>query len=242
MRSTTKSAAGPRLRSASASLAESVYAQIRNEIITCAFPPGARLSEAELAARFRVSKTPVREALGELRSQGFVRTFPRSGYQVAPVTMADVENLLDLRAIIEGGAAEVAAERITDAELKRLERLADIAYDRSEQPSLLRFVRANREFHAAIAAAAKNRRLLDLVVGLLDELERLFYLGARNRDINAEVRGEHRRIVNVLRRRDGTAARKLMIEHNRMTLDGLRVLLSGDDSRPRRAQAARGRI
>lgn len=204
-----------------ASLTDKVYARLREEIITCALEPGRELSEAELAARFSVSKTPVREALTNLRLEGFVRTFPRRGYQVVPVTFGDMNELFDVRTILEAGAAELACSRITDAELDQLDRLADVVYDRAEQPSLTRFVSANRDFHEAIARASGNERLHQLVMRQVTELERFFYLGARLRDVNTETTSDHHEIVRVLRTRDPAAARAIMIRHNDITRRGL---------------------
>ena len=161
------------------SLTEQAYELLRREIITCALAPGADVSEAELAERLKMSKTPVRDALARLRTEGFVETFPRRGYRIVPMTLADMNELFDVRIILEGGAAELAAERITNAELDELDRLADITYDLEETLSLDQFVLANRRFHSAIARAAGRERLLTLVSRNLDELERFFYLGAR---------------------------------------------------------------
>lgn len=212
---------GPARRKKSASLTERVYAMLRTEILTCVLEPGKEVSEAELAERFDVSKTPVREALATLRSEGLVRAFPRRGYQVVPVTFGDMNELFDLRTILEAGAAELACQRITDAEIENLNRLADVVYDRAEQPSLKRFVQANRDFHSAIAKASGNERLYQLLVRQIDELERFFYLGARLRDVSGETQNDHHAIVEVLRKRDPLAAREIMILHNEVTRQGL---------------------
>lgn len=215
-----KKARAPK-KAGKASLTDKVYNLLRGEILTCALEPGRELSEAELAQRFEVSKTPVREALAKLRSEGFVRTFPRRGYQVVPITFGDMSELFDLRTILEAGAAELACARITDAELDQLQKLADVVYDRSEQPSLQRFIKANRDFHAAIAKASGNERLQSLITRQIDELERFFYLGARLRDVNSETINDHQAIVEVLRSRDPVAAREIMIKHNDITREGL---------------------
>lgn len=203
------------------SLTERVYGLLRSEILTCALEPGRELSEAELATRFDVSKTPVREALATLRSEGFVRTFPRRGYQVVPITFGDMNELFELRTILEAGAAELASARITDEEIEDLATSADVVYDRAEQPSLKRFIEANRDFHTAIGRASGNVRLLNQLVRTIDELERFFYLGARLRDVSDETKSDHHQIVDVLRRRDGSAARAIMIRHNEVTRQGL---------------------
>lgn len=226
----TKVETAPRKKKKSASLTQRVYAMLRTEILTCVIEPGTEVSEAELAERFDVSKTPVREALATLRSDGLVRTFPRRGYQVVPVTFGDMNELFDLRTILEAGAAELACQRITDAEIDNLHRLADVVYDRAEQPSLKRFVQANRDFHAAIVKASGNERLLQLLTRQIDELERFFYLGARLRDVSSETQSDHHDIVETLRKRDPAAARQIMIRHNEVTRQGLFQALSSSRS------------
>ncbi|WP_246529279.1 GntR family transcriptional regulator [Microvirga zambiensis] len=214
------------VRGKASSLTEKVYQLLRAQILSGELEPGRELSEAELAEQFGVSKTPVREALATLRSEGFVRTFPRRGYQVVPITFGDVAELFEVRAMLEAGAAELACARITDEELDQLDRLADVAYDRYEQPSLKRFIQANRDFHVAIARASGNERLYQLSVRQIDELERIFYLGARLRDISGETKDDHHEIVRVLRSRDPVAARAIMIRHNDMTRQNLFQVLA----------------
>ncbi|MGK6315811.1 GntR family transcriptional regulator [Neorhizobium sp. DT-125] len=220
-RSDAKANAAGRRKKKSGSLTEKVYTMLRTEILTCVLEPGKEVSEAELAERFDVSKTPVREALATLRSEGLVRTFPRRGYQIVPVTFGDMNELFDLRTILEAGAAELACKRITDADIDNLNRLADVVYDRSEQPSLKRFIQANRDFHVAIAKASGNERLHQLLTRQIDELERFFYLGARLRDVSGETQSDHHAIVDILSKRDPDAARAVMIRHNELTRQGL---------------------
>ena len=203
------------------SLTERTYQILRREILSCVLEPGSEVSEADIAERLSVSKTPVREALGRLRADGFVVTFPRRGYQIVPLTIADMNELFDMRRIVEGGCGELAAERITDEELDALEKLADAGLDRNVNSSLDNFIAANREFHLAIGRATGSKRLQELIFKQLDELERFFYIGARMRDISSEVKADHHRIVESLRKRDPVATRKIMIEHNEATRRGL---------------------
>ncbi|PZQ47588.1 MAG: GntR family transcriptional regulator [Rhodovulum sulfidophilum] len=208
------------------SLTEKVHAMLRAEILTCALRPGQELNEAELADRFRISKTPVREALSNLRQEGLVQTFPRRGYRITPITFGDMNELFDVRTILEAGAAEIACARVGVAEIESLNRLADVIYDRGEQPSLAPFIRANREFHLAIARATGNARLEDLLARQIDALERFFYLGAQLRDVSVETSISHHAIVEVLAGRDPARAREIMIQHNDQTREGLTQALT----------------
>jgi DNA-binding GntR family transcriptional regulator len=204
-------------------LTESIYERLRQEILSCSLAPGAEVYEGVLADRYGVSKTPVREALNALRQENLVSVLPRRGYQIAPITLTDLSDLFDLRVLLEGGAAEIAAGRITPGELDGLSRLAQIVYNRTERPSTRLFVQANREFHTQLAAAARNPRIQRAVEQCLDELERVFYLGANVRNISGEVQHDHLAVISALRDRDGARAKFVMveqIEHTRQHIIG----------------------
>jgi DNA-binding GntR family transcriptional regulator len=207
---------------------EQAYEKIRRQILSCRLEPGSEISEIDIAERLSISKTPVREALGRLRLEGFVRGIPRRGYQITPLTISDMNELFDTRAVVEGGTIALATSRISDAELNELQRLADVSYDKETASTLDRFISANRDFHIAIAKASNNRRLIETTVRQLDELERYFYVGARLRDVNSEVHADHYRIVKVLRRRDAALATQIIVEHNEATRSGLIRVIASD--------------
>jgi DNA-binding GntR family transcriptional regulator len=204
-----------------ASLMEQAYSKIRKQILSCRLEPGSEISEIDIADRLSISKTPVREALGRLRLEGFVRAIPRRGYQITPLTISDMNELFDTRAVVEGGTIALAASRITDEQLNELLRLADASYDKETASTLDAFISTNRDFHIAIAKASNNQRLIETTVRQLDELERYFYVGARLRDVNNEVHADHYRIVEVLKRRDAALATQIIVEHNEATRNGL---------------------
>jgi DNA-binding GntR family transcriptional regulator len=212
------------------SMMTKVYAILRREILSCQILPGQELSEGDLAARFKMSRTPVREALAKLRTEGLVKSFPRMGYQVAPVTFQDMNELFGIRTMLEARAVELAVERITQEEISELRALLDVVYDRAEQPSIYHFVQANRAFHGAIAKASGNVRLHAMIMQILDELQRFFYLGARLRDVSTETTVSHKVMVDALEARDAARARGLMMEHNDETRKGLFLALTQQTS------------
>jgi len=216
-----KRATGTTGKKKTLSLTEQVYQRLRGEILGCTLEPGQDISEAELAERFNVSKTPVREALATLRQEGLVLTYPRRGYQVAPITFGDMNELFDLRTILEVGAAELACEHITEAEIETLRDLAPSAYELGASPTIEQFIRSNRDFHLAIARAARNERLLAMLTRQILELERFFYLGAQLRDVNKETNTDHAEIVDALAARNRDEVRRLMVRHNELTRQGL---------------------
>ena len=212
------------------SLTGKVYAALRRDILACHIVPGQELSEGELADRFKMSKTPIREALSKLRSEGLVKTFPRRGYQVAPVTFQDMNEIFEVRMVLEGRAAELASQKITQDGISRLSTLAEIVYDRAEKPSISRFVQANRDFHEAIAVASGNGRLHAMTLQVLDELQRFFHLGAQLRDVTRETNDFHRKIIASLEAGNPVLSRSTIVDEIRSTQRGLFLALTGQTS------------
>jgi DNA-binding GntR family transcriptional regulator len=196
----------------SRSLARQAYEALKQDILTCALPPGAQIFENELATRHGMSKTPVREALNLLGQEGLVQVLPRRGYLVAPVTLRDVQEVFQLRLLLETAAAELAAEHITEEALRQLNALVAVRYTYRDRASYARFLRANRAFHVAVAQASGNQRLAAFVGKLLEDMERILHLGLDLRDSAEEMAAEHGELVDALLKGDGALARKVVTE------------------------------
>jgi DNA-binding GntR family transcriptional regulator len=166
------------------------------------------LAEKDLAERFHMSKTPVREALVLLAHEGLVEVFPRKGYIVTALSVQDAYDYFNLRMILECAAVEQAAAKITDEHLGRLEVL--IIPENSVENSGGMLDR-NFEFHSLIAHASGNERLARLLERLLVEMRRLITVGW--------VPGEHHRLMEALRKRDPQRAVEAMREHILTVMD-----------------------
>jgi len=199
-----------------------IYETLRQEILALALAPGTMLVESTLARRFGVSKAPIREALVLLQQDGLVDSLPRKGYLVTAITMSDMREVVELRAILDGAAAELAATRITPEEIALLEGLRFPAELPRDPKAAKRYIDLNRQFHVTIARASRNRRLAQLVERAVDEMARLFVPGF--------LKAEHGEIIDALRRGDGPAARAAAIHHILMTQD--RVLKRETLARP----------
>jgi DNA-binding GntR family transcriptional regulator len=208
-------------RKSGTSLTEQAYVTLRERVITGDLPPGAEISEQELAEQLQMSKTPVREALGRLCVEGFMEAFPRRGYRVTPITLQDMSNLFAVRGALEGTAAALAAVNLTEEELDELERLADANYISGENVGTTVFIGRNERLHGIIAQGSRNPRLYALVMSHLEECARFFHMGMRLREINPETDADHQRIVGCLRQRDPVMARQAMTDHNEHTRKGL---------------------
>jgi len=187
-----------------------VYRSLKADVVRGVFDMGERLNEAQLALKYGVSKTPVREALTLLQQEGLVEVVPRVGYLTSRVTVQDVDDIFDLRKIVEAASAERAAMAITEEALQRLENL-HFGFRAGDRESYLRFLDENMEFHCIIAEASGNRRLVEVVARLLEQMQRLVILRL---DLSASLDDlveEHGQLVAALRGRDPQRARDHMV-------------------------------
>jgi len=206
-----------------------VYRRLKADIVRGVFDMGERLNEGQLSVRYDVGKTPVREALGVLQQEGLVEVLPRVGYLTSRVTFQDVDDIFDLRKIVEGAAAEKAAAVISQETLERLEQLP-LEFRAGDRDSYLRFLEENLEFHCIIAETTGNRRLAGVVAGLLEQMQRLVILRL---DISASLEdlvGEHANLLTAFRDRDSARARLHMVTDitntHQAALDSLKKLMA----------------
>jgi DNA-binding GntR family transcriptional regulator len=225
------------------SLSDRVYGEIKRDILSGAFGPGTHLREAELARRFSVSKTPVREALGRLVHEGLLDVFPRVGYAVTECSVGDAQSILEFRAIIECAAVELAARYITDTELEQLEAMANLDVRPRQRATYDEFFSQNRRFHLLIARASRNAELARAIAGLFDRVDRLLRYRLDIADEQSsldEMREEHTALVDALRSRDPATARSTLVEAlDRTRVHVLIALLAADQERPTRSPAPR---
>jgi len=204
---------------------DAVHARLREDIVTCRLAPGARVSEAVLADTYGCGKAPVRAALARLRQEGWLKAEARKATVIAPITLQDVDELYELRLLLEPAAARLAAGRVDQPELARLKALAEQRYVPGNARSTLAFLAANREFHSRVAAATRNSLLARALAELLDRMTRVMHLGLGLRDRTRELTHDHRALVAALARGDGgaaeTLARKEIEDSRRMVLDAL---------------------
>jgi DNA-binding GntR family transcriptional regulator len=201
-------------------LREKVYEQLRADMISCRLAPGTEIREAELAGRFGVSKSPVRDALMRLEREGLVITLPRQGYRVAPVSLADTQDMFELRDALEQACMERITRRASDAQLAQLDRFR--RFDPTQWDG--GFVAYNREFHRTLARIAGNARMRDHLIDLIDQMERAVQLSVasvKKGDPQALV-DEHVRIIDALQARQALRAQRLASRH--VSEAGKRVL------------------
>lgn len=191
-------------------LREKILETIRDAILKGTLKPGERVSEPELAERFGISRTPIREAFRQLESEGYLQVIPRKGAVVASLSERDIEEFYAIKIILEGFAAKMAAEKLTDKDIEKLEaintRLAQIAKDGDVKS----FFRVHNEFHELFIKAAGNEKLYDMINQLVMKFKRLRLasLSVPGRmEISVE---EHRNMIQAFKEHDGERADSLV--------------------------------
>lgn len=191
-------------------LREIVLEALREAIISGVLEPGERLMEIQLAEEMGVSRTPVREAIRKLELEGFVIMIPRKGAYVAGVSHKDVKDVFEIRAALEGLAAGLAAEKVTEEEIEQMERA--LHYEQ-EPKTVEEMVESDTDFHALLYKASRNERLIQILANLREQIQRFrtTSLAVPGRVKNAIQ--EHRAMVDAIARHDVEEAQRLATEH-----------------------------
>jgi GntR family transcriptional regulator, rspAB operon transcriptional repressor len=202
-------------------MTDAVYEQLKTAIVELRIPPGAPLREAEIAQGLSVSKTPVREALGRLEQDGLVTLNSFRSALVTEYTARDLQEIYELREIIEVAAARAAAESMSDKGLADLGRIASEcvrlnAAGGGDAPELVQLI---SEFDTVLYEEVSNRRIRAILDNLAAHLARIGRLTAEIPGrIDASVR-EHAQIYEAIERRDPDTASRFMREHIRSVRD-----------------------
>ncbi|MFW8635621.1 GntR family transcriptional regulator [Cribrihabitans pelagius] len=186
------------------------YMRLLAELREGRLTPGDRLRETELAERLGVSRTPVREAIRQLEADGIVTHVPRQGASIRTLDYAEVMELYEMRAVLEGTAARLAARAASDLEIEEL-------YDMNRALAALGHVpeafTLNRQFHAALLDAAKNRFLTRSIHTLQKTLLILGPTTLTEPDRAEKAVEEHFGVLDAIKARDGALAEAAMRAH-----------------------------
>ena len=199
----------PRLYTTSA---DYVYQELRHRIITKQLKPGQRLPEVNIAVQMGVSRTPVREALRRLASEGLVLIIPNSGARLASPTRREMEDTYAVREQLECISVAIAATRISERNLRRLEDAILEEEKAFEEKNLELYLEVNENFHRIIAEASGNRVLAEFVENILARTNAyvVFYDPFYDIEDNPSI-SQHKAIAQALREREREKAVKLSL-------------------------------
>lgn len=199
---------------------ELVYERILSVILSGKIPPGGRLNVDELARELGVSKIPVREALQGLEMRGLIVSSPHSGARVAPVSFRQFKGIFLIRVEMEGLAARLAAQTITEERLQELRQVHDEMAAQYQAGHIELMSDYNRRFHTIIARAALYSTLVEMTETLLLNVARFRAVIQPDGPVWADILHEHTKILDALEARDAARAEQLSREHVELRLAG----------------------
>jgi DNA-binding GntR family transcriptional regulator len=217
---TTTARAFARTKAEKVGEVERVYRTLREWLIAARLVPGDFLSEADLAARCRTSRTPVREACTRLMQDKWLSRIRRKGFQVTPISVRDIVEMYEYRKILEGFTTEKIAQAASREQIEELKRIVSPETDPNAE--LPRILRSNQAFHLSLAQFAGNQRVTDqlnLILGYVSRLDTL---------CTQTVPGwiGHADILRALESREPAEARTAMLLHIDLSRDKMIKLFS----------------
>lgn len=201
------------VETAGPSLRDVAYDLIKHQIITCTFKPGEYLNEAFVSAKLGIGRTPVHQALDRLMLEDMVEVIPRKGVIVKPVSLEDVMQIIEVRLINEPYGVRLAAERADDTEIAAMTDILGRARKWAAVRNVKEMMLLDREFHMALARAARNTVLADILRKLHERSLRFWFISLTAPDHHETVQDQHDLIMQAIRARDADAAEAAMRNH-----------------------------
>jgi DNA-binding GntR family transcriptional regulator len=202
-----------------AGLHEQVAARLRVLLVEGQIAPGQKLNERELAQNLQVSRTPLREAIKRLAAEGLVELLPNRGAIAVQLSVQDVRHTFEMMAGLEALSGELAAARMTDAELAEIQALHFEMLAAFTRRDLSTYYRCNAKIHAAINLAAKNPVLKHLYDQVNSRLQALRFRTNQDEIKWQKALAQHESLMQALIKRDAAATREILLVHLRDKLD-----------------------
>jgi len=183
-------------------LRERIVDFVKEEIIKGHLKPGERVPEPELAERFGVSRTPIREAFRQLESEGFLTVTPRKGAVVSSITDKDVREFYTIKSVLEGFAAREACGNFSDSKVRKMETLNDQMERLAAKDDFKGFFKLDNQFHDIFLTACGNEKLYTLFNTLVQQFERFRITSLSQPGRMKNSVKQHRDIISAFRKRD----------------------------------------
>jgi DNA-binding GntR family transcriptional regulator len=209
-------------------LPDFVADRLRRAILEGRFAPGERLVERQIAEQFQISKTPVREALQELKRRGLVSSRTHRGTEVRVVDAQMVRDIYQVRMALESEAIRYAVPEHDEASCKALRATLERAADAGRGGDLVELIFVNRELHAQLLTPCPNRMLKEMIEELSDQVALIAVSGWRTRPSWDSEQEQHTRIVEAVERGDADGAADLLREHIEQSLGHAAAAADGD--------------
>ncbi len=201
-----------------------IYRHLKDMILGFALYPGARVTETELATRFGVSRTPVREALQRLAAEGYVTIRPKQGCFVRDIDIETINQYYEVRIGLEMRALELAGVSMSDGQIRKLAAVWEPQQVPSQPPPVATMVARDEGFHLALAGGAGNTVLASYLKDVNDHIHIVRRLDFTDPARIEQTYAEHHEILQRLLARDVDAAKNLLLRHIRKSADVAKVI------------------
>jgi DNA-binding GntR family transcriptional regulator len=209
-------------------LHEAVVERLRDMIVEGDLAAGERLNDAKLAALLNVSRTPIREAIKLLASEGLAELLPGRGARVSALPLDSIGELFEVIAGLERHACELAAARMSDGDFAQIRRMHERMARHFEAGERRGYFKLNHEIHLALVAASGNAILAGLHATLIARARRVRYAALASDARWGEAMREHEALMRALAARDAHSAGDIMQAHDRRTAQAILTRLGGD--------------
>lgn len=196
-------------------LTEWAYRYIKGAILSLILAPGSQLIINNLTDELNISRTPVREALLRLEKDGLVRIEPRAGFYVTEITRRNLEELYEIRELLESRAIEEAVKNLSDSDLEQIDRNIKDSWLSIRNEDVDKFLQLEIEFHTFLIDHSWNQQLISIMESLHDLTLRWRTLSIRSSENLNLSYEEHRRIAEAVKIKNDKKAGQLMAEHIR---------------------------
>lgn len=202
-------------------LREKIVETVRSAIVNGQIPAGTRVAEPELADRFGISRTPIREAFRQLESEGFITVIPRKGAVVASLSAKDISDFYDLKTVLEGYAARCAARTLTEKDIAKMESVNRQMETAATKNDLRRVLHLHNEFHDIFLKSCGNEKLHAIVQNLVRQFQRFRLILTIRGRMDGSIK-QHWEIIEAFQKRDARLAESLVMKNAQY---GKKVLL-----------------
>ena len=207
------------------SLHDEVASRVRDMIIEGALAPGARIYEEQLAKTLGVSRTPMREALKTLASEGLIELAAARGAVVKRFSPKDVRDMLDVLAVLESFAARLACEAASDEQIAEMRALHDRMTGFFKARNRLEYYKLNQEFHSGVLRLSGNAALLSAHLAIQSRLKRIRYIGNSEPRKWNDAMSEHEEMIRRLEARDAEGLAAILALHMEHTWERVKEIL-----------------
>jgi len=202
-------------------LRDMVFDVLMSAIMQGQLSPGERLLEVQLADEMGVSRTPVREAIRRLELEGFVVMVPRKGAYVAGLSINYVEEVYEIRTVLETLAVRLAAQRMQPADYAQLDELSEKMRATWQEGNVDNWVSLDASFHELLYKFSRNERLVAMMNNIMEQLSRYRIISLANVEVRHNSLSEHQELIEALKRHDSEAAATAVAMHIENTKQSL---------------------